>query len=197
MRRAFWILAITLLIPAFGSCIFAPKKAPPPEGGPGPGAYKPLDKRDNLLFNLELAYNQRNFEEYRRLLDETPGVFIFYFGQDDIDRGIAAVPQYDVALEKATTRGLLDPNPPQGVVRADDVILDLTYTEDEDDWFATVPETHPDETWYFKDVTYRLSVRIGLTTHTQNKDVQARFTVREVEEGGENIWQIVRWHDDV
>jgi len=197
MRRAFWILAITLLIPAVGSCIFAPKTAPPdPTEGPPP-AYKPLDKRDNLLFNLELAYKQRNFEEYRKLLDATPGVFIFFMGQDDIDRGIAAVPQWDVFVELGTTRGLLDPSPPPGDTRADNISLELTYTEDEEDWFATVPETHPDETWYMKDVTYRLEVRIGLTTHTQNRDVQARFTVRDVGVGDQEVWQIVRWHDDI
>jgi hypothetical protein len=196
MRRAFWILAITLLIPVFGSCIFAPKKAPPKDEGP-PSAYKPLDKRDNLLFNLKLAYNQRNIEEYRKLLDYTPGVFIFYFGQDDINRGIAAVPQWGVEVEEATTEGLFQRSAPPGEPLADDVILELTYTEDEEDWFETVPETHPDETWYFKDATYRLSVRIGLTTHTQNKDVNARFTVREVEIEGEKVWKIVRWHDDI
>lgn len=196
MMRAFRILAITLLIPALGSCIFAPKKAPP-DPIPPQSAYRTLDERDNILFNLALAYKQRNFEEYRKLLDETPGVFIFHFGQADQNSGVAVHPQWDVAVELATTQGLFQRSAPPGEPLADDVQLEMTYTDDEEDWFATVPETHPDETWYMKDVTYRLSVRIGLTTHTQNKDVQARFTVREVEVGGEKIWQIARWHDDI
>ena len=135
-------------------------------------------------------YNSHN-------LGVSPGVFIFFMGQDDIDRGIATVPQWGLGVEIGTTRGLFNLNPPPGETRADDVSLELTYTEDEEDWFATVPETHPDETWYMKDVTYRLSVQILLTTHLQNKDVQARFTVRDVGVGDQEVWQIVRWHDDI
>jgi len=196
MRRALWILGIALLIPTFGSCIFAPKKVPPKDDTGPPTAFKPLDKRDNLLFNLELAYNQRNYEEYRNLLDNS-GAFVFYFGQQDIRDGIVTSTQWGVADDLAATQALFDRNPPEGDPRADDVILDLDYTEDEDDWFAVVPDTHPDETWYTKTVLYRLSVRIGLTTHSQNKDVFARFTARFTEVEGDSVWQIVTWHDDI
>jgi hypothetical protein len=76
-------------------------------------------------------------------------------------------------------------------------VLELNYTKDEDDWFPVVPETHPDETWYQKTATYRLTVWVGETTHTQNKDVFARFTARFTEVTGDTLWQIVTWHDDI
>jgi hypothetical protein len=196
MRRAFWILVVAILIPAFGSCIFAPKKAPPDPDPVEGGSYLPLDKRNNLLHNLELAYKQRVIEEYTKLLDNS-GAFIFYFGQDDLSQGIVTSSQWGVGADLASTEALFDRNPPQGEPRADDVVLDLIYTDDEDDWFPFVPETHPDETWYTRTVEYSLSVRVGLTTYTQNKQVFAKFTARFTEVDGDSLWQIVTWHDDI
>ncbi len=161
-----------------------------------PSAYKPLDKRDNLLYNLERAYTLRDFEEFGKILDSS-GAFIFHFGQDDIDRGIAAVPQWDSATELTVTEALFDQNPPTGRPYAGDIVLELTYTEGEDEWEPFVPNTHPQETWYKKTVSYRLAVRIGLTTHTQDKDVFAEFAARFTEAQGDSIWQIVTWRDDV
>jgi hypothetical protein len=193
MRNALLLILLILAVGLTGCSDEGPAKPPPI----APSAYKPLDRRDNLLYNLEQAYNQRNFEEFSKLLERTPGVFIFYFGQADIDMGNAAVPRWDVAVELSATQGLMDRSPPPGQPVADDIVLELDYTEDEDNWESFVPTSFPQETWCRKIIGYRLTIRIGPTTHTQNKATYAEFTARFTEVQGDSIWQLVTWRDDV
>jgi hypothetical protein len=179
-----------------GSCIFSPKEAPRKPGDPPGGNFLPLDKRDNLLHNLELAYDQRNHEEFRKLLDQS-GDFIFFFSPTDVSEGRVKNSQWDVSQELAATQKMFDRNPPPGVPRADRVDLTLTFTEGEDEWQPFVSSTHPDETWHKKPVEYRLFVKVGDVDYTQNKAVIAEFTARFTEAGGDSLWQIVRWRDDI
>ena len=196
MRRAFCILLIGAMLPMFGSCIFAPKEKPAEPGtGQGP-SYKPLDTKDNLFHNLELAYNQRNFEEFTKLLDSS-GVFQFFFSPNDVRDGIVKNSQWGVGQELDATQALLNPAPPPGQPRASSVVLELTFSEGDDEWQPFVPSTHPNETWYDKSVSYFLEVKVNETTYTQNKAVIAVFTVRFTEVNGDSLWQIVTWRDDL
>jgi len=195
MRRAFSILIIGLLVPVFGSCIFAPKEKPPEPGVTGPGAYLPIndfDAPDNMLHNLELSYNQRNYEEFRKLLDNT-GDFTFFLGPDDIKPGEAD--QWGVGEELDKTRAMFDRSPPPGRPLASNIELDLVYGEE--DWQPEDSPAHPDETWYSKSAEYVLVVQVGQTTYTQNRTVTALFTARFIDVDGAPTWQIVKWHDDI
>jgi hypothetical protein len=196
MNRALRILVIAFLIPAFGSCIFAPKEKKDDEGPPTGSQYLPIDDPDapdNVLHNLELSYNQRNYEEFRKLLDNTTGVFTFYLGAKDIKPGEPK--QWGIGEELGKTQRMFDRSPPPGQPYASNIELGLVYGEEE--WFAFSPPTHPDETWYEKYVEYRLTVQVGPTTYTQNKLTQALFWARFVEVDGQMKWQITAWRDDV
>jgi hypothetical protein len=195
MRNALLLILLVLAVGLAGCSDDDPVQVKKP-CDPCPPAFRTLDTRDNLLYNLELAYTLRNFEEYRKLPDSS-GSFTFYFGQDDLNQGTVTSSQWGVGAELASTQALFDRNPPQGEPRADDVVLDLTYAEGEDEWAPFVPSTHPLEIWYSKIVEYDLSVRIGVTTYAQNKRVFAEFTARFTEVAGDSLWQIVTWRDDV
>jgi hypothetical protein len=157
--------------------------------------YKALTVRDNLLGNLEFAYNQSNYEEYAKLFDDS-GAFQFFFSPADVSQGKVRQAQWDLAAELAATGAMFDRNPPSGPT-ADDLDLDLQYVEADSAWEGYTPSTHPSETWYRKEVSYVVRIRIGPTTYTQNKVAYAVFTVRRVNVSGQDIWQIVTWQDDV
>ena len=160
-----------------------------------PVRFLPLDERDNLLANLELAYGQRNFEQFRRLLD--PSEFIFYFSPTDVFEGNVTNSQWDIAQELASTQKLFDLNPPPGQPYANSIALDMAWASGDDDWQPVIPATHPDEVWYEKAVEYFLEVKVGTITYTQNRAIVALFTMRYTEASGDSVWQIVRWRDDV
>jgi hypothetical protein len=191
IRRAFTILAVGVL-PIFGSCIFDAKEAGPDDKTP-PVQYLPLDTRDNLLYNLELAYNQRNLEEFLKLLDN--GVYQFFFSATDVSQGLVDQDSWGYAAEAEATGRLFDRSPPANDPRADKIALTLLYTEGDGAWQEMVPSSYPSETWYQKTVEYRLSVRVGETDYNQNRVIVALLTVRQ--KPGESIWQIVEWRDDI
>lgn len=157
--------------------------------------YQSLAVRDNLIFNLELAYNQRNLEAYRKLFDDS-GAFQFFFSPTDISNGNVRQTQWGITKELAATGAMFDRNPLSGPA-ADDIDLDLNYVEGDSTWQPYVPSSHPGETWYDKSVEYQIRVRIGVTTYTQNKVAFALFTARFTEVDGDSVWQIVAWRDDL
>lgn|GEM_PF-2930594 len=197
MARVLTVLAIlSILMPGASSCIFDAEKDKPDPDKPPP-AYKPLDEKDNLLDNLELAYNQRNAQEYSKLLDPAPNVFVFHFSPTDIAEGKVKSSQWDVAKENDVTAKMFSRRPPAPLPPAESISLELTYTAGDDAYIPVTPASHPNETWYEKPVEYRLTVTIGATTYTQNKTVLALFTMRFTEVAGDSVWQITTWRDDV
>jgi hypothetical protein len=194
-KRALAVLTIGVL-PLFGSCIFDAEKAVVDDGGGGV-EYRPLDKRDNVLHNLELAYNQRNFEEYQKLFDNS-GVFLFFFSPTDVSQGFVQNSSWDIGRELEATARLFDRTPSSGDLLASKITLELTYTKDtegQDNWQPFEPPAYPGETWYQKSVEYRLDVKVDDNTYTQNEAIFAMFTVRQ--KPGASIWQIVEWKDDI
>lgn len=193
MKRALGLLVIGCL-PLFASCILDAQKDTGGSGG-DTGEFLPLDKRDNVIFNLKLAYNQRNFLEFRKLLDNSQDAYIFFFSPADVAGGIVTNSQWGIGEELEVTERLFDRNPPAGDPRADAINLDLIYTKGEDTWQPFVSSQFPNETWYEKPVEYVLKVKVGETDYSQNKTVVAMFTVRQ--KPGETTWHIVRWKDDI
>jgi hypothetical protein len=133
--------------------------------------FENLQDKDDVLYNLALAYNKRNTAEFEKLLDEN---FVFVFSQDDFNHGIVDVQQWGREAELEASRNIFDPNFPADY-RV--VNIDLTLNYPEDSWVLII-KTH--DGWEHR--------AIGL---------QAQFTIRWGEtEGGEH-WQIVLWGDDV
>ena len=189
--------------------------------------YKSLEQKDDILHNLEIAYNMRNYAEVERMLD---GGFVFYFSADDVVNGNVSNSSWRRTEElKATSNMLQLPGgasqqspsrrrsgteestwgglkelfyfeTESNVPAVDQIFLDLNYEEGDDHWKlieAPGAARSSGEPWYEKTLEYFLEVRAGQTTYSQNKTVLARFTVRPVRVDGKDIWQIIEWHDDV
>jgi len=144
--------------------------------------------QDDVLHNLELAYNERNITEFEKLLDES---FEFYFSEADFNSGAVQFENWGRLDELNTNQRLLDPdNPdPNRVISID---LDLDYLSGE--WDPEPPDSvHAGETWYVKNVVYRLVMKTADSWEYRALDLKALFKIRK-DDGGH--WRIVEWYDD-
>jgi hypothetical protein len=194
-RRWFAILAVIMLcctMLATNSCILDADKD---EGGgedPPQQAFEDLLEREDVLTNLQLAYNTRNATQYARLLDNE---FNFFFGVVDLDPG---EPErvWVRAQELSATSNLFSPNP-VGQDPATSISLGLTFPLGEDTWDEfDAPSGHPyeGEKWYEKTVTYTLIVRIAAQDLTlQGIDIEASVVIRKDPDTGE--YRIIQWRD--
>jgi hypothetical protein len=185
-------------IVAFGlnSCILNPEEDKPVDKPPP--QYKCLDTtcpQDNVLINLQSAYNGRNSERYEELLDAD---FLFYFSAEDVLNG--AVEYWGRVEELRATKNLFDPNYSHPVRQpAQDIDLSLAYPEGDDQWTQITPEDqvkYAGETWYQKIVTYNLTVQISSEFQYVGLNKQAAFVLREALADTQKYWKIVVWRDD-
>ena len=153
-----------------------------------PNPYKSLKSQDDVLHNLELAYNERNITEFEKLLDEN---FEFYFSEADFNSGAVQFENWGRLDELNTNQRLLDPDNPDPN-RAISIFLELDF--ESGDWTPEPPDsTHPDETWYVKNATYRLVIKTAHYWEYRALDLEALFKIRK-NDGGR--WRIVEWYDD-
>ncbi len=108
-------------------------------------------------------------------------------------------PSRVAASEESTwgrTKWELSTNPPSGFTWVE---LSLLYPPGEDNWVTVIPDParYPGEVWYEKTVEYFLFVQTSTSTFLNAAPIRASFVVRPVEIRGENIWQLVRWRDDI
>lgn len=196
MKRILLLALVGFIVVGFNSCILDPKEEKPAD--PPTTPYKPLDEaRDNVLFNLQKAYNERNLERYDELLDAD---FVFFFSNTDVTNGNVLVDQWARAREIGANRNLFDPTfSKPGLEPASDIDCTLTYAAGEDKWVQVTPADqikYPDETWYEKIVTYSLTVKSGDRDFVGN-NIQASFTVRWAkDQTGKEYWRIIIWRDD-
>jgi hypothetical protein len=184
---------------AFGlnSCILNPDENPPPDKPPS--QYKCLEvtcPRDNVLINLQSAYNDRNIKRYDELLDAD---FIFYFSAADIQNGVVNAEYWSRAAEINANKNMFDPNysnPAQEPVQ--DIDLSLVYPAGDDQWTQVDadPVKYPGEKWHRKIVTYNLTVQLSGDFQYQGLNKQAEFTVRAATVESKQVWRIVVWRDD-
>jgi len=174
------------------SCLDPDEKKPvtnaPP---PPPPTYQDLTQKDHVLNNLKLSYNERNYARYAELLADPH--FTYFFSPEDFAAGVTPE-QWGRAADIDCHQHMFNPNTPVNKVLT--IKLALQYPAGQ--WAATTPDQDqfPGETWYFKTVTYDLTVMIE--AHPENITYQARgmkamFTLRQIKQ----IWQIVEWRDDV
>ena len=98
------LLAVLLVMP-ISSCSDDDSNPVKPKAG-----YKTLDAdgpRDNVLNNLQFAYNDRNISRYDELLDQD---FIFYFSEYDFQNGLVTVEYWSRAAEINANKNIFDPN---------------------------------------------------------------------------------------
>ena len=177
----------------FASCA---DRENPASGGPPPKnpTFKDLAAaRDNVLFNLEAACNQRNTTEYDKLLDDS---FTFFFSPADVLNHNVSVLQWDRASEINATQNMFDRNftPPTGSP-VSSIDLSIRHDEGEDQWQLVPPDAqHTGEAWYRKTVDYFLTVVAGETTYTSGNPIKATFIVRW--DTQREFWRIISWQDD-
>ena len=160
---------------------------PPPQKS---SPYKNLQNKDDILFNLERAYNKRNFEQFEKLLDSS---FVFVLSKKDYNSGEVDVPQWGRIRELSVTQQIFDPSLDSDL-RVISIDLELDYSAG--NWSPQPPDTvHPAETWYTKKVDYDLVTNTADNWEHRALDLQAKFTIRQDDATGR--WQIVVWADDV
>jgi hypothetical protein len=150
--------------------------------------FKNLTAKDDVLHNLELAYNLPDIEEFRKLLDDE---FIFFFSL--LDAGTGDIPiSWEKPDEILTTTNLFNKNLP-GPLRVTNIDLRLTCVED--DW-KEIPQGDEDS-WYSMEVVYHITVQTVSGIDYKGNNLKAQFIVREAIPEGESkkIWRIIRWRD--
>jgi hypothetical protein len=151
--------------------------------------YKNLLNKDDVLANLDLAYNKRNFDQFEKLLDEN---FTFVFSEADYNEGTVDYPEWNRASELAANQKMLDPNL-EGNKRV--VSIELFLDDGGADWEPEPPnQDHPGETWYTKTVDYNFVAKTADDWEHRARGLQAMFYIRKDDSTGR--WQIVLWRDD-
>jgi hypothetical protein len=85
----------------------AEKTSPTDTGNINTTKFTNLQNKDDVLYNLELAYNERNPSEYNKLLDDN---FTFIFSEADYNEGGVRFPQWDRTAEVRANAKILDQN---------------------------------------------------------------------------------------
>ena len=154
----------------------------------------PPQTRDDVLNELQVAYNQRSLLEYQKLLDTD---FLFFFADADVNDPVDPVPEsWGWDDEMAATGHLFDP----AYEGDEDPVTRISLTlQASPNWTPTEPEDprFAGETWYVNVARYNLFVQTAGPTDFQAVDIQTEFTVRQSEVDGHMEWRIVRWRDDI
>lgn len=153
--------------------------------------YQDLTARDDVLINLELAYDDRDISRFEPLIADD---FMFVFSDNDYGNGITPV-TWDGQTEVGATQNLFDPsyenNPATGVV--------LQLDNSPGGWTPLIVISIHDpagELWYLKTVKYSLTVKTADVWY-ESRNFQTEFAVRRSKLGVKQVWQIVAWQDDV
>jgi len=189
------ICALVFITGLVTSCILDPKEEPKKTPDKPVQIYQDLTQKDHVLNNLELSYNEQNYQRYAELLDDPH--FTYFFSEADYHEN-KTPEQWGRADDLDSHQKMFNPNTPIHKVLS--IKLSLEYPAEQ--WIATTPDQgqFPGETWYYKSVSYDLTVVVeaqpeNITYLAQN--LKALFTIRQIEKDGKMIWQIVEWRDDV
>ena len=183
-RKLVFIAVATFVAGSLPACFLDPEQTPPPEDKPAE-QFKDLTEQNDVLFNLRESYDQRNGDEYDRLVDDD---FVFFFSDGDVATGNYPA-QWSRETDVPATRGLF----------RDAINVDLTLQLDQVSWISFEPDQdlYPGETWWTTSVQYDFNMRFGRDPDTTwiSTGASAQFTIRQVEKNGKMIWRLVRWRD--
>ena len=161
--------------------------APPSQ----PSPYKDLTTKENVLSNIETAYNRRSIARYDELLDDN---FTFYLYPGDVGGEIPA--SWDRATEVLYNMRLFDKSYPTNTCKS--ISMDLQFDPNNISWVDLVPDQskYPGETWKTAVIYY--AFRFDVLPDTQYESAagaRAQFTVRNVGTDQAPQWRLVEMDD--
>ncbi|MEE9270009.1 MAG: hypothetical protein V3V49_07085 [Candidatus Krumholzibacteria bacterium] len=165
-----------------------------------------IPQKDDVLNLLRKAYNERNIQQYDRLLDDS---LTFFFSPEDVTSGNVPLAKWDRASELLATGHMFDPtfdpaphtNPDGSITNPGPISrisLTMEYPAGDEAWNPQIDEdVHPGEMWYEKTVNYKLDVTAGDFTFRNAAWLQASFVIRFAEVNGDSMYRLVSWRDDL
>ena len=150
---------------------------------------KDLTRREDVLWNIENAYNKRRIDWYNGVLDQN---FTFFLSTGDVNGGLPA--SWSRAVEVDINTSLFDKN--NTTLPCQSIFMDIR-AEDGVSWIEFIPESAPTETWYQTTLYYDFKFEISPNTYIPLTGVQAVFTVRDAGKFGnyDHHWQLVEMRD--
>jgi hypothetical protein len=145
-----------------------------------------LTQKEHVLDNIELAYNERQIEWYKGVLDAN---FTFFLSVGDVGGGLPE--SWDRATEVDVNTKLLDKN--YVPFPAQSISLDIR-TENGLTWTEFSPPAAPTETWYTVTLPYDFRIEIAPNTYIPAPGSMAQFTVRDAGSSYPD-WRLVEMRD--
>jgi hypothetical protein len=189
MKRSILFCTLALMIAGMSACIFNPDTPPPPP--PPPSQLTDLTHPEDVMLNMELAYNKRNIIWYNGVLDQN---FTFFLSPGDVGGGLPE--QWNREEEITTNTNLFDKGYVGTAPPCTSVFLDIR-TEDGIAWVDFNPASNPTETWKTCTLNYDFKFEIAPNTYIPNPGSKAAFTVRDAGPYGkhQHHWQLVEFRD--
>jgi len=202
IRRISTIALAVFLTGVFNSCILDPKEDPPPTVIDQKEAYRPLTSPENVMFNFQKAYRERNAVKYADLLDPD---FIFFFSDGDVG-GDPPIPEYWYYDDEInSTSNMFNPNwvdpdpdmpePPISKITVTVFFSGVTWTS-----YVDADPKYSGEVWKRATMRYDYRIYAGDNIYEVGTDPQAEFTCRpvQVDDGAGGLkeeWRLMRWRD--
>jgi hypothetical protein len=187
LKRLVILCALAAVVATAPACIFDPEDGggdhvvPPPQ-------FKDLTKRENVITNVEAAYNARRLDKYDQALDVD---FTFFLSTGDINNGLPN--QWDRATEILYNSRLFDKN--YATLPCQSIYMNIK-TEDGITWTEIIPQSAPTEKWYStQGIYYDFKFEISPNTYIPLAGSRAIFTVRNAGTDAEPHWQLVEFRD--
>jgi hypothetical protein len=189
-KHLFALMSVVLLVSALSiSCEDTENPCEDCGGFPPPPVVKDLTHREDVLTNVELAYNKRRIDWYQGVLDQN---FTFFLSTGDVNNGLPV--SWNRPDEIDVNTKLLDPNYPD--LPCQSVFMDIRV-EDGLSWIEFTPESAPTETWYQATLYYDFKFEISPNRYIPLTGAKAVFTVRDAGKFGkyDHHWQLVEMRD--
>ncbi|MBD3367091.1 MAG: hypothetical protein GF405_02810 [Candidatus Eisenbacteria bacterium] len=194
ISRAALAVAMSVFVLAFAGC---QNPFAPPGGGDDDDVevqYKTRTSPENVIYNLNTAYEYMNIEEYLDCLAEE---FEFHLAEVDLDDD-ATLPEYwGKATEQSVHRKMFGidpvPDPNDEVEQITLTLTTITYEYNQ----GADPDDPMDDRWtYLMDTDLMVWFPNNLQRRA-DADVEFVFRIDPLETGpdGETLYEIIRWED--
>jgi hypothetical protein len=189
-KRSLILCGLAAMLLVMSSCLFDPEEKPPVDDPDDSGAVqlKDLKQKENVLNNLEYAYDNRKYDPYDALLDDN---FTFFFAPGDVG---GTIPEQWPRPDELFAAGLLFSDQPSVGPRCRSIRVNMSL--DNIQWIEFTPENYPGELWYSTTIFYDFTFEMDPDqTYISTPGAKAEFTVRNVGTEAEPHWQLVEWRD--